>query len=142
MIPTVFGSGILVFFLMRVIPGDICLTRWVDFGANLDPYILDLCRHKLGLNKPILSQFWEFFTNILTLDFGVSMWTGNDMAEELKPTPASEELSRQFGKQLALISRKMPAYTNRSPWNDLRGWKDLVLAIDNCKFYNKDHFMK
>ena len=85
MIPTVFGSGILVFFLMRVIPGDICLTRWVDFGANLDPYILDLCRHKLGLNKPILSQFWEFFRNTLTLDFGASMWTGNDMAEELKP---------------------------------------------------------
>ena len=85
MIPTVFGSGILVFFLMRVIPGDICLTRWVDFGANLDPDILDFCRYKLGLNKPILSQFWEFFTNILTLDFGVSMWTGNDMAEELKP---------------------------------------------------------
>ena len=85
MIPTVFGSGILVFFLMRVIPGDICLTRWVDFGANLDPDILDFCRYKLGLNKPILSQFWEFFTNILTLDFGVSMSTGNDMAEELKP---------------------------------------------------------
>ena len=85
MIPTVFGAGILVFFLMRVIPGDICLTRWVDFGTNLDPYILDLCRHKLGLNKPILNQFWEFFRNTLTLDFGTSMWTGNDMAEELKP---------------------------------------------------------
>ena len=43
MIPTILGAGVLVFFLMRVIPGDICLVRWVDYGTDLDPALLDFC---------------------------------------------------------------------------------------------------
>ena len=84
MIPTVFGAGVLVFCLMRIIPGDICLTRWVDFGTDLNPNTLNFCRHQLGLDKPILSQFWEFLKKTFTLEFGLSMWTGNDMSEEIK----------------------------------------------------------
>ena len=84
MIPTVFGAGALVFFLMRIIPGDICLTRWVDFGTDLNPDTFNFCRQELGLDKPILNQLWEFFRKTFTLDFGVSMWTGNDMSEEIK----------------------------------------------------------
>ena len=51
------------------------------------------------------------------------------------------ELSRQFGRQLSLIGMERPAYSNRSPWKDLRGWKVLEKAVDNCKYYRKDHFM-
>ena len=69
---------------MRIIPGDICLTRWVDFGTDLNPDTLNFCRQELGLDKPILNQLWEFFRKTFTLDFGVSMWTGNDMSEEIK----------------------------------------------------------
>ena len=61
MIPTVFGEGALFFFLMRIILGDICLTRWVDFGTDLNPDTLNFCRQELGLGKPILNQIWEFF---------------------------------------------------------------------------------
>ena len=84
MIPTVFGAGALVFFLMRIIPSDICLTRWVDFGTDLNPDTFNFCRQELGLDKPILNQLWEFFRKTFTLDFGVSMWTGNDMSEDIK----------------------------------------------------------
>ena len=66
MVPTLLGSGILVFFLMRVLPGDICLVRWVDYGTNLDPALLELCRNQLGLNDPLLSQFLEFIGGVLT----------------------------------------------------------------------------
>ena len=83
MIPTVFKAGAII-FLMRIIPGDICLTRWVDFGTDLNPDTLNFCRLELGLDKPILNQLWEFFRKTFTLDFGVSMWTGNDMSEDIK----------------------------------------------------------
>ena len=83
MIPTVFRAGAII-FLMRIIPGDICLTRWVDFGTDLNPDTLNFCRLELGLDKPILNQLWEFFRKTFTLDFGVSMWTGNDMSEDIK----------------------------------------------------------
>ena len=83
MIPTVFRAGAII-FLMRIIPGDICLTRWVDFGTDLNTDTLNFCRLELGLDKPILNHLWEFFRKTFTLDFGVSMWTRNDMSEDIK----------------------------------------------------------
>ena len=85
MIPTIIGSAVLVFFLMRIIPGDICLTRWVDYGTNLDPSLLELCRENLGLNDPLFVQFINFMVNILTLNFENSMWSGNSLSDELLP---------------------------------------------------------
>jgi len=83
MIPTLLGAGVLIFFLMRVIPGDICLARWVDYGTDLDPALLELCRDRLGLNEPLHIQFLDFMRGILSFDFGVSMWTGRPIIEEL-----------------------------------------------------------
>ena len=85
MIPTIIGAAVLVFFLMRIIPGDICLTRWVDYGTNLDPSLLELCRDNLGLNDPLFVQFINFMLNILTLNFENSMWSGNSLSDELLP---------------------------------------------------------
>ncbi len=83
MIPTLLGAGVLIFFLMRVIPGDICLARWVDYGTDLDPALLELCRDRLGLNEPLHIQFLHFMRGVLSFDFGVSMWTGRPIIEEL-----------------------------------------------------------
>ena len=84
MVPTLLGAGILVFFLMRVLPGDICLVRWVDYGTNLDPDLLEFCRNQLGLNDPLLTQFLQFIGGVLTLNFGESMWTGRPISEEFE----------------------------------------------------------
>ena len=84
MVPTVLGAGILLFFLMRVIPGDICLSRWVDYGLNLDPTLLELCRNELGLNDPLYVQFLHFVQGVLTFDFGDSLWTGQPVIEEIR----------------------------------------------------------
>ena len=67
MIPTILGAGIVVFFLMRVVPGDICLVRWVDYGTDLNPALLDLCRDQLGLNKSLRVQFLYFMKDLFTL---------------------------------------------------------------------------
>ena len=85
MIPAILGAGVIVFFLMRVIPGDICLVRWVDYGTDLDPDLLDFCRNQLGLNDPRYIQFIHFMKDVFTFDFGVSMWTGRPIIEELQP---------------------------------------------------------
>ena len=69
---------------MRVIPGDICLVRWVDYGQDLRPELLKLCRDHLGLNDPLFSQFLHFIKGVLTFDLGVSMWTERPIIEELE----------------------------------------------------------
>jgi len=97
MIPTLLGAGVLIFFLMRVIPGDICLARWVDYGTDLDPALLELCRDRLGLNEPLHIQFWHFLRGVLSFDFGVSMWTGRPIIQEL-------ELRFALSLQLAVMA--------------------------------------
>jgi peptide/nickel transport system permease protein len=83
MIPTLFGAAVLVFFLMRLVPGDICLLRLATGGGRVDPQVLDNCRTELGLDQPILVQFWEFVTGLLTFDLGTSMWTRRPIIEEV-----------------------------------------------------------
>jgi peptide/nickel transport system permease protein len=55
----------------------------VDYGTDLDPALLELCRDRLGLNEPLHIQFLHFMRGVLSFDFGVSMWTGRPIIEEL-----------------------------------------------------------
>ena len=52
MIPTLFGAAVLVFVLMRLIPGDVCEVRMAGFGTFADPEAVEICRENLGLNNP------------------------------------------------------------------------------------------
>ena len=59
-IPTLIGAAALVFILMRLIPGDICVIRLGGGGAHVDPASVEACRQKLGLNDPMIVQFLDF----------------------------------------------------------------------------------
>ncbi len=52
MIPTLFGAAVLVFVLMRLVPGDVCEIKMAGDGAFVDPEALEICRQNLGLNDP------------------------------------------------------------------------------------------
>jgi peptide/nickel transport system permease protein len=83
MIPTLLGAGLLVFVLMRLIPGDVCLLRMSGGAGYVDPKAIDLCRHELGLDRSYLVQFFEFIWDFIRFDFGNSMWTGRPIVEEI-----------------------------------------------------------
>ena len=84
MIPTLFGAAILVFFLLRMIPGDICEVRMAGSGMYFDQEAIDTCRENIGLNKPLPLQFIEFVGGYFTLDLGTSMWTEKPIAHEIQ----------------------------------------------------------
>jgi peptide/nickel transport system permease protein len=83
MIPTLIGAGILVFMLMRMIPGDICEIRLGGTGLMVDKEQIDICRENLGLNQSLAKQFYDFAIGIATFNFGGSMWTGRPVTEEI-----------------------------------------------------------
>jgi len=62
----------LVFILLRVAPGDP-----VDaiLGSGADEVSREFLRNKLGLNEPLISQYFSYIKNILHLDFGQSLST-------------------------------------------------------------------
>ena len=82
-IPTLIGAAALVFVLMRLIPGDICAVRLGSGGGKLDPHAVLACHTELGLDRPLILQFLDFVWGFFRLDFGVSMWSGKPVAEEI-----------------------------------------------------------
>jgi peptide/nickel transport system permease protein len=83
MIPTLIGAGLLVFMLMRMIPGDVCEIRLGGTGLMVDKEQIDICRENLGLNQSMAKQFYDFVVGVATLNFGDSMWTGRPVTEEI-----------------------------------------------------------
>ena len=83
LIPTLFGAALLVFFLLRAIPGDVCEVRLAGTGLYVDEAEIELCREKLGLTKPLFVQFYNFVCGYFTWDLGESMWTGKDVTSEI-----------------------------------------------------------
>ncbi len=83
MIPTLFGAAILIFFLLRLIPGDVCELKMAGAGLYVDQEQIDICRTNLGLEQPMIIQFWDFVSGFVTFDLGTSMWTGKAITYEI-----------------------------------------------------------
>ncbi|MEZ5854712.1 MAG: ABC transporter permease [Hyphomicrobiaceae bacterium] len=97
MIPTLFGAALLVFLLMRAIPGDICYLRMAGGGGTVDLDVVKQCRLDLGLDRPLWVQFWEFISGFVVGDFGKSMWTGQPIFDEVA-------LRFQLSLQIAIMA--------------------------------------
>ncbi|MGA3398578.1 MAG: ABC transporter permease [Acetobacteraceae bacterium] len=82
-IPTLLGAAVLVFALMRLIPGDICVVRLGSGGGSFDPRAVALCHTEIGMDKPVYLQFLNFVWGFCRLDFGISMWSGKPVVTEI-----------------------------------------------------------
>ncbi|MBL95154.1 MAG: peptide ABC transporter permease [Magnetovibrio sp.] len=83
MIPTLLGAAVLVFFLLRLVPGDVCEVRLAGTGLYADPEEVLLCQKNLGLDQPLMVQFWDFIWGYVVFDLGDSMWTGFPVTHEI-----------------------------------------------------------
>src|SRR5439155_25873461 len=84
MLHTLFGVAVLIFFLMRVVPGDIVELRFAGESSGVSQETLNIERAPLGLAKPLWTQFLTRLGGIARFDFGTSMWTGAPISEEIK----------------------------------------------------------
>ena len=72
-LPTLFVVGLLVFVLMRLIPGD---PAQVILGDNGTPEQLADLRRQYGLDKPIFTQFFLWLQHVVRGDLGHSITNG------------------------------------------------------------------
>jgi peptide/nickel transport system permease protein len=82
-LPTLFGAAVLVFLLLRAVPGDVCELRLAGTGLYVDQEQIDVCRANLGMDKSLPVQFVEFIAGYATWDLGQSMWTGKPVSYEI-----------------------------------------------------------
>ncbi|MCC7274797.1 MAG: ABC transporter permease [Alphaproteobacteria bacterium] len=83
MIPTLLGVAVLTFFMLRVVPGDVVEVKLRADGAAVTQAVIDRERARLGLDKPLPVQFADWMKGLVTFDFGLSMWTGRPVIDEI-----------------------------------------------------------
>jgi peptide/nickel transport system permease protein len=84
-IPTFLGVAVLIFLLLRVVPGDVVEARYMGEGGQFQSQDqMQIERKKLGLDQPLWKQFAAWMSGLARLDFGLSMWTGAPITEEIK----------------------------------------------------------
>jgi peptide/nickel transport system permease protein len=70
LIPVVFGITLVLFFMLRLIPGD---PASVMLGERATDAAVQRLNHELGLDKPIYVQYGYFLRDLATLNLGTSI---------------------------------------------------------------------
>ena len=78
--PTLIAVLTLVFVIVRIVPGDPAL---VILGDQATPDAIAALRTRLGLDRPLHEQYFEFLFASLTGDFGTSLVTGRPIVSEV-----------------------------------------------------------
>ena len=98
--PAVLGVPLMVFVLMRLVPGDITTILVYEAGterAGAAQQAIQKMRQELGLDRPLVVQYIDWLLGTVRGDFGYSYW---------ERRPVSEILRERFPRtmQLALMT--------------------------------------
>jgi len=126
MIPTLFGVAVLVFLLLRLMPGDIVELRFLMDGGQVSPEVLAQERARLGLDKPLWQQFVDWMSGLLVGDFGISMWTGRPVWDEIS---SRFQLSFQVAIMATILATfiAIPLGTLAALFKDT--WIDRIIQV-------------
>ena len=125
-----FGASALAFLLMRVLPGD---PAKLAAGELATPEAVAAQAQSMGLDRPMIVQYWKFISGFLTGDWGYAYSIGRPAREEIMSRlPASLELGLLafcLAIVTAVVLALLAAYT-RHHWVDvaIRGLSSIGLA--------------
>lgn len=120
---TLFGIIVVVFFVVRVLPGDAAALR---AGPYADDAKIAQVRAELGLDRPLIEQFFSYLGGVLRGDLGTSTVSGGSVGSELlERLPASLEIGL-FAVLLACLIG-IPAGVVAASRQG--GWVDRIVRI-------------
>lgn len=104
LIPVLAVVAIVVFLIIHITPGD---PAAMILGEGASPEQIEELRHEMGLDQPIVTQFYLWLTNVFKGDFGDSYFLGKSVLqafwENLGPTVSLAILAQIIGVTLALV---------------------------------------
>lgn len=93
MIPTLLGISVVIFLIMRMIPGD-TISAMIGTQYQLTEAQAESLREYYGLDKPLVTQYFNWIGNALQGNFGYSVRTGQPvMSEILSRFPLTMEIT-------------------------------------------------
>ncbi len=146
LIPTLLLVSMMVFFMIRVLPGDIVDAMMISAGsAGIDRAMVE---HELGLDAPALVQYGRWigvipqmdgsFSGILQGDLGASWWRPSSVAELVAAKwPVTLELGLMGLIISQLIALPIGIYSalRQDSWGDYIGRSFAILCISLPAFW-------
>src|SRR5256885_559302 len=91
LIPILLGVSLLIFFWIRALPGSPAESL---LGERATPALVQVYRHRYGLDKPVYVQYWSYLKTTASGDLGVSVASRRTVVAEIKARfPATVELA-------------------------------------------------
>lgn len=79
-IPVIIGVTFVVFFIMQLVPGDPAVLL---AGEGASKETIEALREQLGLNQPLLIQYFDYLINLFRGDLGVSLKNSQPVLDEI-----------------------------------------------------------
>jgi len=70
------GASVIVFSIVRLVPGDPAQIIMGQFGSEAT---LEGLRRRMGLNRPVVQQYFIWMSDVLTFNWGTSLITGDSI---------------------------------------------------------------
>jgi len=135
LIPVLLGITILVFFLIRLIPGDPAL---VMLGDKAKAENVERLREMLGLNEPLHVQYFKYMGQLLRGDLGESIINRTDLTFDLAyRLPATIEMitgALMIGVTVGITVGVISAI-RRNSWFDIVGMIGALLGVSMPIFW-------
>jgi peptide/nickel transport system permease protein len=135
MIPTIFLVTVVVFMLVRFIPGGV-IDQLVGQSEQVeveDPEVVEArIRHLLGLDMPIHVQYVNWLSKIVRGDLGTSLWAQQSITEEmLHRLPVSLEIGVVAAITALIFAIPIGIYSavRQDTWGDYAGRSIAIIAI-------------
>ena len=120
-VPSLLGICVLVFLLLRLIPGDV-VDQMLGAQNTITEGQRQSLRHFFGLDQPLPLQFWDWIRHIAVGDLGASFRTATPVTELiLSRMPVTLELtlfSMLIGSAIGLSTGVVAAVWRNSPLDD------------------------
>jgi len=146
-IPTLFLLSLVVFFMIRLIPGSI-VDMIVSEVAVITPSQRQDVEHHLGLDVPVFTQYGRWvgvipqddgsFSGIFQGNLGASLWTGMSVSEEIAARwPVSLELGLMALIVAQLIALPVGIYSalRQDTWGDYIARSFAIMCISIPGFW-------
>ncbi len=81
---TLLAVATLIFFMLRVLPGDPIQFKYTSEGGTITAEQLQVQRARFGYDKPLAEQYVHWIVGLTRMDLGTSVWSENPISQEIR----------------------------------------------------------
>ena len=132
---TIWIISVVIFSIIHMLPGD---PIQLMFGKTPNPERIAIVRNFYGLDKPVISQYGLWLTNILQGNFGVSIVSGQLVTELVLPRISSTLLLTFTGLLFSIciaFPSGIAAAVHHNTWKDLSLTSISLILISIPEFW-------